>query len=108
MVIARRSIRQRARSSATVGCRYGGYFLLGYRFRFLGIMPFFDFEYNNDGESFLFPRLLMPMLGVNMRPEPGLVLKLVGGLTYFKDAQPKYFGDQPKFWYINSQVAWAF
>ncbi|MET0341254.1 MAG: hypothetical protein ABW252_09635 [Polyangiales bacterium] len=88
--------------------RYGGYFLVGHRFRFLGTMPFFDFEYNMDTESFLFPRLLMPQLGINMRPEPGLVLKLVGGVTYFKDAQPNFFGEQPKFWYVNSQVAWAF
>lgn len=88
--------------------RYGGYVLVGYRFKFLGTMPFVDFEYNHDTEAFLFPRLLMPQLGINMRPEPGLVLKVMGGLTYFKDAQPKFFGDQPKFWYLHTQVAWAF
>lgn len=90
------------------GLRWGGYVLAGYRFKFLGTMPFVNFEYDREPEAFLGQRVLGQQFGLNIRPEPGLVLKLVASWIYFKDSNEIFFGRNYKLWSFNSQAAWAF
>jgi hypothetical protein len=88
--------------------RYGGYVLVGYRFPWLGVMPFVNIEYSRSSEQPIGSKLLSSQVGLNIRPEPGLVVKLVGALVYFADSDPRFFGDDPTVYTYAAQVAWAF
>ncbi len=63
----------------------GFYALAGYRLRWLGAMPFGMFEtYDFGGFSFVAPGW-SASLGLNVRPEPTIVVKLQANLTKLGD-----------------------
>jgi hypothetical protein len=86
---------------------WGAYSILGYRLPWYGVMPFVDFELNRSGKV---PSngLFVTQTGLNIRPEPGLVVKLVAAYVRFLDPDGSLFTSDPKFWGFYSQVAWAF
>ncbi len=84
--------------------RVGVYGLTGYRFRFMGIMPFFGGEYYDGGVN-AFPIAQAIWGGVNVRPTPRVVLK--GQLTHswFADSKGPDLGN---FNGLDLQAAWSF
>jgi len=85
--------------------RIGVYGLTGYRFDFLGIMPFGGLEYYDNGAIFLAKSAAF-WGGLNVRPTPRVVLK--AQYTYSWFIEP---GDQPNDQHFNSvdlQAAWSF
>jgi hypothetical protein len=81
---------------------WGGYALVGYRFRWLGLMPFFMSE-RVKGELMLLPVTLYTLQGgLNMRPTESLVLKAT--YEYVRFSHDAF--DPVKT--VMTQVAWAF
>lgn len=85
--------------------RIGVYGLTGYRFDFLGIMPFGGLEYYDNG-AIVFAKSAAFWGGLNVRPTPRVVLK--AQYTYSWFIEP---GEQPDDLHFNSvdlQAAWSF
>jgi hypothetical protein len=93
---------------------YGGYMLLGYRFEWLGLMPYGMAEYTSLFNIFEPNRAATNdaitdySLGINSRPVTNVTLKLEGnfGVFYVDDPRGSAFGDL--LWGLQAQVAWAF
>ena len=91
--------------------RVGVYGLTGYRFDFLGIMPFGGLEYYDNGANslsafYIFPKSAAFWGGLNVRPTPRVVLKAQYTYSWFIAE-----GDQPNDMHFNSvdlQAAWSF
>ncbi len=85
--------------------RIGVYGLTGYRFDFLGIMPFGGLEYYDNGGT-LYAKSAAFWGGLNVRPTPRVVLK--AQYTYSWFVAP---GEEPDDLHFNSvdlQAAWSF
>jgi len=93
--------------------RWGAYGLFGYRFAFLGLMPYAHVEYYELGSGALPPLVgLLPVavttnLGINLRPWPSVVLKLEFERTTFPGAAVTSFG-RDDITALQAQVAWVF
>jgi hypothetical protein len=85
----------------------GFYGITGYRFPFLGIMPWIGGEYFAFGSNELNPRAAVVMGGLNVRPTARVVLKAQYTHTFFPD-QP-LLGERPKALnLLDLQAAWSF
>jgi hypothetical protein len=84
--------------------RIGVYGLTGYRFDFLGTMPFFGLEYYDNGQS-LFAKSGAFWGGLNVRPTPRVVLKAQYTYSWFPDETlpPGYHFNS-----VDFQAAWSF
>ncbi len=85
--------------------RIGIYGLTGYRFDFLGIMPFGGAEYYDAGSAGFLRRSAAIWGGFNLRPTPRVVLKTQYTYSWF----PKE--DLPDNYHFNNldfQAAWSF
>jgi hypothetical protein len=84
----------------------GIYGLTGYRFDFLGTMPFFGAEYYDSGFPGDLSQAGAVFGGLNVRPTPRVVLKLQYQYAFFpswKDAPGNaHFNN------IDAQAAWSF
>jgi hypothetical protein len=83
--------------------RWGAYALAGYRFSFLGIMPYGGVEYYKEPPSGFVPNAADFWLGLNLRPTPRVVLKLQYTQAHF---YPGYPGADLKI--VAAQTAWSF
>jgi hypothetical protein len=83
--------------------RWGTYGLAGYRFAFLGTMPYGGAGYYKEGSSGWIPKIVDFWLGLNLRPTPRVVLKLQYTQAHF---YPGYPGPDVKL--IAVQTAWSF
>jgi hypothetical protein len=94
--------------------RYGGYLLAGYRFDWLGLMPYLIAEYFSLVNSFEITRPADRIvtnyfgLGLNSRPSTNITLKLEGNYAFFTldNREGSVFEDP--LMAIQAQVAWAF
>ena len=87
--------------------RVGVYGLTGYRFEFLGIMPFAGGEYYDTGKAGAFGQSAAFWGGLNVRPTPRVVLKAQYTYSWFPGDQPGL----PKDSHYNAldlQAAWSF
>lgn len=87
--------------------QWGAYVLAGYRFRWLGIMPFVHLDYYNDTD-FIVSNSLFTHIGLNIRPEPYLVVKFQYSMANLIAARPLLIGTDPRIQGLLMQVAWAF
>lgn len=87
--------------------RWGYYGLVGYRFPFLGIMPFFGTEYYWVGMQSFAPNSRAFWGGLNVRPFPRLVLKAQYTQWDFPTNAPG-MGKVEGFKGLDFQVAWSF
>lgn len=87
--------------------RVGGYLLLGYRTRWLNVMPYAMGEYSSYTNTDLAPPAWAWSAGLNVRPTPNVVLKAELALATFNGVGSTGLGadDLP---YIGTQAAWAF
>ena len=85
----------------------GFYALAGYRFHFLGTMPFGMFETYDFGSAAYVAPGWSASLGLNVRPEPTVVVKLQANLTKLGDDDSKeiYRGELRR---LLAQLAVAF
>jgi hypothetical protein len=86
--------------------RFGGYVLVGYRTPWFGVMPYVLAERMHFSTGNI-PNAAAVYAGLNLRPDPALVLKVEYFHAWFPDATRLSFGQDP----INGltlQVAWAF
>jgi len=94
--------------------RYGGYVLAGYRFDWLGIMPFFAADYFSPVNTFEPTRpatrdvFVDFGLGINARPTTNITLKLEGNLGVFDVENARGSAFEDPLFAIQAQVAWAF
>jgi opacity protein-like surface antigen len=94
--------------------RLGGYLLAGYRFDWLGIMPYATAEFTsllNYWETFRSPTrdvMTVYALGINSRPTTNVTLKLEGNLGLFHSEHPQGSGFEHPARAVQAQVAWAF
>jgi hypothetical protein len=86
--------------------RWGGYVLLGYRTPRLGVMPFSTLQYLDPTNTDLLSSVWGGSFGVNIRPDPRVVLKgeYIGGL--FNGVGSIGWRDPIRL--FQAQVAWAF
>jgi hypothetical protein len=94
--------------------RFGTYGVVGYRFDWLGLMPFVM------GEYFELPNIFEParppdddavihlMSGLNARPTGNVTLKLQGQVAVSANDLPYGSAMKHPMWGIQSQAAWAF
>ncbi len=94
--------------------RWGFYGLTGYRFSWLGLMPYLSGEYFHTGTPGRSSRLLghLPIIsvfyaGLNIRPIPAIVFKIVYGHAFFPSAAADSWGRAP-LRFLQLQAAWAF
>ncbi len=94
--------------------QYGGYGVVGYRFDWLGVMPYMT------GEYFVVPNILEPTrpptkdrisvfgIGINARPTQNVTIKLEGNYATFGGDIPEdsAFADPVR--NLQTQAAWAF
>ena len=83
--------------------RWGAYGLAGYRFAFLGAMPYAGVGYYKEGSSSWIPKLWDFWLGLNLRPTPRVVLKLQYTFVHFYLDSPT-----PDAKMLTAQTAWSF
>jgi hypothetical protein len=83
--------------------RWGAYGLAGYRFAFLGAMPYVGGGYYKEGSPSWIPKLMDFWLGLNLRPTPRVVLKLQYTHVRFYLSTPT-----PDWKMIMAQTAWSF
>jgi hypothetical protein len=94
--------------------RYGGYGLAGYRFDWLGIMPYLTGEYFSPINTFEPTRAATRDvfwdfgLGINSRPTTNVTLKLEGNLAVFDIENAKGSALEHPVLGVQAQVAWAF
>ncbi len=86
--------------------RWGGYALLGYRFDFLGVMPYVNLEYYDSGPTGIWGKIPAYWFGINVRPVPSIVLK--AQYLHADGTGSPALGDLPAFDYIMTQAAWSF
>jgi hypothetical protein len=84
---------------------WGGYILGGYRFDWLGVMPYFMFEYmgGHDPTFQSIQRSPAFFAGINMRPLDAVAIKFEYAFVHFDQPFPP---DDLQF--FNAQLAWAF
>jgi len=90
--------------------RWGTYGLVGYRFDWLGLMPFMLYQWYNAGyrDALAGGSTLSALSGgLNARVVPAVVLKLVLTYTHFPSATPGSPASDD-LWLLTSQIAWAF
>jgi len=85
--------------------RLGVYGLAGYRFQFLGIMPFFGGEYYDIGQYSFTPKASAIWGGLNVRPIARVVLKAQYTHSWFAKWDGPELGN---FNGIDLQAAWSF
>jgi len=85
--------------------RVGIYGLAGYRFPFLGIMPFFGAEYYDVGLYSFTPPSAAVWGGLNVRPTARVVLKAQYTYSWFSEWQGPDYGHYNG---IDLQAAWSF
>ncbi len=94
--------------------RFGTYGLIGYRFDWLGLMPFVMGEYFQISNNFEPARppdddgVIHVMSGLNARPTPNVTLKLQGQVALSGTDLPEGSALEHPLWGIQSQAAWAF
>jgi len=86
--------------------RIGGYLIGGYRFSWLGIMPYAQIEYVYLDTVDL-PATAAATLGFNVRPHESVTLKLHYGHAIFPGADQRGPG-RDEIRALASQIAWAF
>ncbi len=86
--------------------RWGGYVLIGYRTPFWGIMPFTTLQYLDLTNTDALPPLWGGSWGVNVRPDPRVVLKLEYLTGRLEGAGSIGYRDPIRL--LQAQVAWAF
>ncbi|HTV19145.1 MAG TPA: hypothetical protein VMG12_10750 [Polyangiaceae bacterium] len=94
--------------------RYGGYTVIGYRFPWLGLMPYATAEYFSLINTFESTRpatndvITDYGIGLNIRPTTNVTLKLEAniGVFYVDDPEGSAFDDPLAS--LQGQVAWAF
>jgi hypothetical protein len=81
--------------------------LLGYRTKWLNVMPYVMAEHSSYTNTDLAPPAWAYSAGVNIRPTPNVVLKAEMAYAHFIGVGSTGLGkdDLP---YFGSQVAWAF
>jgi hypothetical protein len=94
--------------------QYGGYAIIGYRFAWLGIMPFLT------GEHMVVPNILETSrpptkdrisffsVGVNARPTENVTLKVEGSFSVFGGQIPRDSAFADPLASVQGQAAWAF
>jgi hypothetical protein len=85
--------------------RVGVYGITGYRFKFLGIMPFFGGEHYNPGPGSGAPASSGIWGGLNVRPTARVVLKAQCTHAWFAKWEGPAFGN---FNGLDLQAAWSF
>jgi hypothetical protein len=94
--------------------RFGTYGLLGYRFDWLGLMPFVMGEYFEIPNNFEPARapdddaVIHLMMGLNARPTANVTLKLQGQIAISANELPYGSALKHPLGGIQSQAAWAF
>jgi hypothetical protein len=83
--------------------RWGAYGLAGYRFAFLGAMPYTAAGYYKEGSPSWIPKLWDFWLGLNLRPTPRVVLKIQYTYVHFYINSPT-----PDAKMVTAQTAWSF
>ena len=84
--------------------RFGWYGLIGYRFDFLGLMPFAGSEYYYTGGGNVLPTSAAVFTGLNARPTARVVLKVQHTYAWFPGSEldiDPYSG-------LSAQAAWSF
>jgi hypothetical protein len=84
--------------------RWGWYGLVGYRFDFLGIMPFFGTEYYEPSGGSFIPSNHALFTGLNVRPTARVVLKVQHTYAWFPGADL----DFGAYNFLATQAAWSF
>jgi hypothetical protein len=84
--------------------RWGVYGLVGYRFPFLGVMPYGGGGYYKQGSSSWVPEVADFWCGLNLRPTPRVVLKLQYTHAQFYNTTLSTTGMR----LITAQTAWSF
>jgi hypothetical protein len=82
--------------------RWGAYGLAGYRFGFLGVMPFGTLGYYKEGSPSQIPKVWDYTLGLNVRPTPRVVLKLQWTFAHL------YLSPPVDLKIVTFQSAWSF
>lgn len=94
--------------------RFGTYGVVGYRFDWLGLMPFVMGEYFEIPNNFEPGRapdddaVIHLMSGLNARPTANVTLKLQGQVAISANELPSGSALEHPLWGIQSQAAWAF
>jgi hypothetical protein len=83
--------------------RWGAYGLAGYRFAFLGAMPYAGAGYYKEGSPSWIPKLWDFWIGLNLRPTPRVVLKLQYTHVHFYINSPTQDAKL-----LTAQTAWSF
>jgi len=86
---------------------WGGYWTGGYRFDFLGIMPYYGGEYIDQGPTSFAPTVIAHWIGLNVRPTPHVVFKVQGTRASFIDEFPGLTKPEP-LKLLTAQIAWSF
>jgi hypothetical protein len=82
--------------------RWGAYGLLGYRFDFLGVMPYGTLGYYKEGSPAAIPKVWDYVVGLNVRPTPRVVVKAQYTFAHL------YLTPALDLKIINIQTAWSF
>jgi hypothetical protein len=86
------------------------YGLTGYRFSWLGVMPYVMAEYSPVGQTSVteLPREVVLLgAGLNIRPIAPVVVKVGFDTAFFPEQRPQTF-DEHGISRVQAQVAWAF
>ena len=87
--------------------RIGAYGMTGYRFGFLGTMPFAGAEYYDTGRAVFAGKSAAFFGGLNVRPTPRVVLKAQYTYAWFPDS-PVPIHDDYHYNALDLQAAWSF
>ena len=87
--------------------RVGGYLLLGYRTKWLTLMPYGMVEHSSYTNSDFVTPATAWTAGLNLRPTPNVVLKAEYSTAFFKGVGSTGAG-KDGLSYIGTQVAWAY
>ena len=87
--------------------RIGGYLLLGYRTKWLNLMPYVMAEHSSYTNMDFAPPVWAYSAGVNIRPTPNVVLKAETTNAHYLGVGSTGLG-KDDLTYFGSQVAWAF
>lgn len=84
--------------------RWGMYGLTGYRFDFVGLMPFVAFDFNDPGPTGLGVPAMAFWAGINARPIPRVVLKVQYTYAWYLSD----IWSDSRYSTIDTQAAWSF
>jgi hypothetical protein len=87
--------------------RIGGYLLIGYRTRWLNLMPYAMVEHSSYANSDFAPPATAWTGGVNLRPTPNVVIKAEYSAAVFDGVGSTGLG-RDGLSYLGTQVAWAY